>query len=305
MGPLFLSSLKKCANLFEQAVAKGPSYARGYAGLSISYVLLGEYSLLPAKDVFPRAQKAASKALKLDSTLSEAHCGLAAVLRDYDWDWAASEREFRYALELNPADAMAHQWYAELLSEVLGRHDEAIAESKRAQELDLLSPITNTILGRTLLFAGRNDAAIQQLRTTVEMEPDFAHAHFILGNAYLQQGSVDQALQEFRSASALAPEMSRYVAALAYSYARQGNRNQARDLLKTLFGRSASAYPNWLDKAIVYAGLKEPDAAFACLERAYAQHDPKLRWLRMEPFFETLRSDPRFRELQGRIGLPQ
>jgi tetratricopeptide (TPR) repeat protein len=241
--------------------------------------------------------------LEWDSTLAEAHSALAAVYRDYDWDWAASEREFRQAIALNPADSMAHQWYAELLSEVLGRHDEAIAEIKRAQELDLLSPITNTILGRTLLFAGQVDAAVLQLQTTVDVNPTFAHAHFMLGNAYLEKGLVDKAVKEFSAASTLAPDMPRYASALAYSYARRGDRKQARDLLGKLAAQSAVGHSLWFDRAVIYTGLGERDIALAYLERARADHDPRLRWLPMEPFFESLRSDPRFKNLEDRLSL--
>jgi len=298
-------ALLKCAQLFERNVAKNPTYAKGFAGLSISYVLLGEYNLLPARDVFPKARAAATRALELDGTVAEGHSGLGAVLRDYDWDWIAAERESRRAIELNAADSTAHQWYAELLSEVLGRHEEALTEIKRAHELDMLSPIINTVAGRTLLFAGRREAAVQRLRIVLELDPNFPPAHFMLGNAYLGQNALDKAVQQFRTALTLAPQTSHYAAALANAYARQGNPNAARDLLKKLAVQSPRSYQPWFDRAAVYAGLGDADQAFACLDKAYAQHDHKLRWLRMEPLFENLHSDRRFRDLEYRLGLPQ
>jgi tetratricopeptide (TPR) repeat protein len=108
--------------------------------------LLGEHSLVPAKEAFTKAREAAEKALQLDDTLAEAHNALAAVKADYDWDWPGAEREFRRAIELNPGYATAHQWYAEMLSE-LGRHEEALAEIKRAQQLDPFSLIINAVRG--------------------------------------------------------------------------------------------------------------------------------------------------------------
>jgi TolB-like protein/DNA-binding winged helix-turn-helix (wHTH) protein/Flp pilus assembly protein TadD len=297
-------ALKTAIAYFQQAVEKDPNQPLLYSGLASGYVLLGQYDVLQPKEVFPRARSAATKALQLDETLAEAHNALAAV-DDYEWDWPGAEREFRRAIELNPGDATSHQWYAELSSEVLGQHEEAIAEIKKAQSLDLLSPIINTIAGRILLFAGRRDEAIQQLRSTLEMNPNFAPVHFVLGNAYLQEGLTQEAVQEFQAATALSPSRTRYTGALACAYGRAGRSSEARKLLNRLIVLSKSGYVSSVDIAWVYAGLGEKDEAFASLEKAYDEHDPKLRWLKTEPIFEGLRSDPRFQNLIRRVGLPQ
>ncbi len=149
----------KAIEYFSEAAEKDRNYALAHAGLADSYILLGEYNVLPAKEAYAKAREAAAKALELDDTLAEAHNALATVKGDYDWDWPGAEREFRRAIELNPGYATTHQWYGELLSE-LGRHEEAVAEIKRAQELDPLSLIINTVAGTILGRAGQLELAI-------------------------------------------------------------------------------------------------------------------------------------------------
>jgi Tfp pilus assembly protein PilF len=160
----------KAIEHFNQAIEKDPNYALAYAGLADSYILLGNFGLLPPKEEYGKAREAAMKALELDDALGEAHNALANVKAVYDWDWPGAEREYKRAIELNPGYATAHEWYGGLLSE-LGRHEEALAEIKRAQQLDPLSLIINTVSGWVLMQAGQDDLAIEQLRKTLEMDP--------------------------------------------------------------------------------------------------------------------------------------
>ncbi len=206
---------------FSEATEKDPNYALAHAGLADSYIVLGYFSLLPAKEAYAKAREAATRALELDETLGEAHNALATAKADYDWDWPGAEREFKRAIELNPGYATTHQWYGRMLSE-LGRHEEALAEIKRAQQLDPLSLIINAVSGRILLYAGREDLAIEQLRKTLEIDPNFAHAHQFLGYAYVRKGMFGEAIAEFQRAITLSPNFTQYQAGLGHAYARAG-----------------------------------------------------------------------------------
>jgi serine/threonine-protein kinase len=291
---------------FDQAIEKDPNYALAHAGLADSYILLGEYGLLPPSEAYGKAREAATRALELDDTLGEAHNALAAVKANYDWDWPGAEREYKRAIELNPGYATAHQWYSEMLS-WLGRHEEALAEIKRAQQLDPLSLIINTVSGRVLLLAGQNDLAIEQLRKTLEMDPNFAFAHYILGAAYLRKGAFAEAIAEFQGATTLSPNITGYKAGLGYAYGRAGKSAEARKLLSELEELSRRRYVSWLDFEAIYAGLGEKDQAFAFLEKAYEQRDYRLvtGLVYMKVTVpDPWRSDPRFQDLLRRVGLP-
>jgi len=296
--------LRRSIEYFSEATEKDPNYALAHAGLADCYIILGYFSLLPAREAYAKAREAATRALALDDTLAEAHNALATAKADYDWDWPGAEREFRRAIELNPGYATAHQWYGRLLSE-LGRHEEALAEIKRAQELDPLSLIINAVGGRILLYAGRDDLAIEQLRKTLEMDPSFAHAHWFLGMAYVRKGALAEAIAEFQRAITLSPNFTQYQAGLGHAYARAGKSAEARRLLDELKEQSKRRYVSWCDFAAIYAGLGDKDQAFACLERAYAQRDARLVELKVDARLDPLRSDPRFKDLLRRIGLPQ
>jgi len=291
----------KAIEYFDRAIEKDPRYALAYAGRADSYLLLAEYTLLPGPNALAKAQDAAEKALELDDTLAEAHTSLGAIRADSEWDWRGAEQEFQQAIELNPSYATAHQWYAELLSQQ-GRHDEAIAEIQRAQKLDPLSLVINAIAGRILLFAGKVDPAIEQLQKTLEIDPNFSLANYDLGKAYLQKGMTVQAIAEFQKSVNLF-RVSERDAALGYAYARAGKHAEARNVLETYSRQSQRAYVSWYGIAFIYAGLGEKDEAIACLQKAYAQHDVRLRDIKVEPLFESLRLDPRFVHLVRSVSL--
>jgi tetratricopeptide (TPR) repeat protein len=183
-----------------------------------------------------------------------------------------------------------------------GRHDEAIAEIRRAQELDPLSLIINAITGRILLFAGRVDPAIEQLGKTLEIDPNFSIANYDLGKAYLQKGMLSKAIAEFQKSVNLF-KVSERDAALGYVYARLGKHAEAHHILETYLEESKRTYVSWYGIAFVYVGLGQKDQAFACLEKAYDQKDVRLRDLNVEPVFESVRFDPRFADLVRRVGL--
>jgi TolB-like protein/DNA-binding winged helix-turn-helix (wHTH) protein/Flp pilus assembly protein TadD len=296
--------LKAARAYFNQAIEEDPKYAQAYSGLADTYALLGDwqYAVMTPKEVFPKAKAAAIKALELDSTLGEAHNSLAFVLDGFDWDFDSAGKEFRRAIELNPSYATAHHWYAWHLS-LLGRLDEAIAEMKKAQNLDPLSLIINADLAELLVLAHLHDESIAQSRKTIEMDPNFALAHSQLAQAYLQKHMYDEAVAEFKKAVHLSGDSPTCIANLARAYVASGKRSEAEKLLSDVKKRSNAAYSNAPEIAIVYASLGDTDQAMRWLEKGYDERfNPGVL---LRPGFDPLRSDPRFKELIRRVGLPE
>ncbi len=295
--------LKAALAYFKQAIEEDPKYAQAHSGLADTYALLGDwqYAVMPPKEAFPKAKAAAIEALELDSTLGEAHNSLAFVLDGFDWDFDSAGKEFRRAIELNPGYATAHHWYAWHLS-LLGRYDEAIAEMKKAESLDPLSLIINTDLAELLGLAHSYDESIRQSQKTIEMDPNFALAHNQLAQAYLQKHMYDEAVSELQKAVQLSGSSPTCVANLARAYALSGKRSEAEKLLSDLKKRSSPAYSNASEIAMIYASLGDKDQAMIWLEKGYEERfNPGVL---LRPGFDPIRSDPRFQELERRIGLP-
>jgi len=293
--------LRKAIDFFHQVIATNPNYAEAYAGLADSYALAGdwEYGVLAPKEAYPRAKAAAAKALQLDNNLGEAHISLAFCLDGFDWDWESAEREFRRGIALNPGYATGHQWYAWHLT-ALGRNDEAIAEMKKAEDLDPLSLIISAELAEEFLIAHRYDEAIKQSRKTMAFDPFFAVAHFELGQVFVQQRMYNEAIAELQKAIELSAGSTTFRSNLAYAYAESGKREEASKILSELKNKSHGV-PNAPEIALVYVGLDDKNQAMAWLEKAYAERfNPSV--LR-RPAFDPLRSDPRFQNLLRRIGL--
>jgi tetratricopeptide (TPR) repeat protein len=226
-------TLQRAAEYFQQAIDKDPSYALAWAGLADCYAVYGFYGVLPPKEANPKAKEAAIRALALDDTLAEAHATLAFVKTSYDWDWPSAEREFKRAIELNPNYATAHQWYSNLLDGT-GRVDEAIAEAKRAQEADPVSPIISTATGQALYFARRHDQAIEPLRKALEMDPSFWLAHRLLAMVYEQSGRYEEAIAEGQKALSLTEGAPSGLAVLGHAYAAAGRRADAQKVVTEL-----------------------------------------------------------------------
>jgi len=299
-------ALNKSIGYFQKAVARDPSYSLAYRGLADAYAVLGFRGGLPSKDALLRAKTAALKAIALDDTLAEPHASLAFIAETHEWDWAAAEREYRRALELNPGDARAHHWYAGYLMYV-GRFEEGIAEEKRARELDPLSlPVNNALAGR-LLVAGRYKEALAQVQKTLELDSHFAPAHQTLGWAYLNTGKNQDAIKEFQRAVQLSGSDDKdRMLDLGFAYAVSGNKAEARKILEKLKTLHERGLVPSGSVAILYGALGELDEAFAWLDKAYEERDPELTYLKVPGRrFEPLRHDPRFQELVQRVGLPQ
>jgi TolB-like protein/Flp pilus assembly protein TadD len=296
--------LKVALAYFKQAIEEDPKYAQAYSGLADTYALLGDwqYAVMSPKDAFPKAKAAAIKALELDSTLGEAHNSLAFVLDGFDWDFESGGKEFQRAIELNPGYATAHHWYAWHLS-LLGRYDLAIAEMKKAENLDPLSLIINADLAEMLGLAHSYDESIRQSRKTIEMDSNFALAHNQLAQAYFGKHNYDDAVAELQEAVKLSGGSPQCVANLARAYAVSGRREEAEKLLSDLKERSRTGYSAASEIAMIYASLGDANEAMIWLEKGYEERfNPGVL---LRPGFDPLRSDPRFQSLLLRVGLPK
>jgi serine/threonine-protein kinase len=296
------AGLNKSMEFFEQAITRDPGYALAWAGLADAFHLRGLWALVPPRSVCPRARSAAVKALELDETLAEAHASLAAILKDYDWDFIGGERELRRALELNPNYSLAHLSYGECLA-VMGRHAEAIAALEQAQQLDPLSLIINASLARFgYFYAGQCDRAVEQFRKTLDIDTDFWIAHLWLGYVHARTGKLDEAITSFITARRL-DDNPETLAGLGHAHARAGQVKKARECLSELEAVAKLRYVSPILSAVIHAALGEKDQAFVYLEKSYEDRIQWLSEIRFDPLFEPLRSDSRYSELLGRIGL--
>jgi len=296
--------LKVALAYFNQAIDEDPKYPQAYSGLADTYALLGDwqYAVMTSKEALPKAKAAAIKALELDSTLAEAHNSLAFCLDGFDWDIDSAGKEFQRAIELNPGYATAHHWYAWHLG-LLGRYDEAIAEMRKAENLDPLSLIINTDLAELFVLAHSYDESIRQSRKTIEMDPNFALAHNQLGQAYLQEHMLAEAVAELQQAVQLSGDSPTCIANLARAYVVSGKRSEAVKLLGDLEKRSNPTHSYASEIAMIYASLGDTDRAMNWLEKGCEERfNPGVL---LRPGFDPLRSEPRFKDLVRRIGLPR
>lgn len=294
--------LMKSLDYFDEAIQGDPVYALAYAGLADSYALLARYSYLAPDDAMPKGKAAAQKALEMDADLSEAHTSLAFIETYYDFDWLEAEREFKKSIELNPNYATAHHWYALLLS-LKGEYDRAIEEIKRAQELDPLSIIINTNVGWIYYFARQYENAIDQFQKTLEMDPNFAVTHLRLGRTHIQKGSFEKGIEELQRAVSLSPESTEILAALGHAYAVSGKNEEARKIIEDLNRLERNKYVSSYDKALIHIGLEEQEKAFEYLNKAFLEKSSYLTYIKVDPKVDSLRSEPRFKELLGKMNL--
>ena len=295
--------MHKGIEYFQQAIAKDPNYALAYSGLADCSGALAVFGFASPKDVFPRAEEAALRAVEIDETLAEAHTSLGLLKLDYDWEWRDAETEFQRAIALNPNYAYAHLFYGEALDRV-GRFEESVAEHKRAVQLDPLSLIVNAVTGRALYEARQYDQAIEQERKTLDLDPNYILAHYDLGMAYLQKSMYAEGIGVFQKALAIYPGNTEELSGLGYAYAVAGRRAEAQKVLDKLNDISKEKYvPGWY-VAMIYAGLGDKGKAFEWLEKSYDDRSIGAgQSIKMDPAFDPLRSDPRFADLLRRMNL--
>jgi serine/threonine-protein kinase len=296
--------LTQGVDYFQQAIDKDPNYALAWAGLADCYNMLVIYSRLSPREGFPKAKEAAVRALDIDESLAEAHTSLAFALFRFDWDWAASEREFNRAIELNPNYAPAHQWYSNFLA-AAGRMEEAIAEARRTHELDPLSLITNSHLGWIFYFARQYDQSIERCKKALELDPNFFAARRYMGLAYTQKGMYDEAIAEFEKAVRLAGGSALMKAELANVYGLAGRRGEAQQVLTELTEVSKQRYVSSYLMALIHAGLGDTDRTVEWLERAYDERAEFLVYIKVDPRLDRVRSDSRFDDLVRRMNKVQ
>jgi adenylate cyclase len=298
------ADIKRAIDYFQQALAKDPNDALAYAGLADSYSsFVFPLGVVAPREVMPKAKEAALHALAIDNALGEAHASLAFITFFYDWDWAAAEKEFKRALELNPNNADTHHWYSHFLM-AQGRIEESLTQSKRILELSPFDILFNVHMGWHYLHARQYDQALDQIERTIEMDKNFAETYPWLGLILEQKGRYPEAIAAFQKAMSLFPGGSSIAEAeLAHTYAVSGNREAAQKIIAELQELAKGKYISSFQIAAIYAGLRENDQAFAWLEKAYEERSDSLVYLMVDPRLDGLRSDPRFTDLARRVGL--
>jgi serine/threonine-protein kinase len=297
------ADVQKGIEFFLQALEKDPGYGVAYAGLADAYELLSiGFSSKPPAEYLSQAKAMALKALELDDTLAEAHTSLAYARWLGDLDWSGAEKEFKRALELKSSYVMAHEWYAEYLA-ALGRHDEAVAEIKKAQQLDPLAVPVTRAAGWVLYFARRYDEAINELQKALAMDAKFLGARLVLWWVYIAKGEPDKAAADIRIQLAQPGLGTIKKLSLAYAQAAAGDREEATGLLWELEARLVGDNRLALMSALVFTLLDMNDRAFEQLERAFHQREPGLLFLKVAPWADPLRSDPRYSALLNKMGL--
>lgn len=289
---------------FHSAIAKDSSYALAYAGLARCYYAISFFSTAPPWESAPKIQAAASKALQLDDSLAEAHTVLANYKMAHEWDWTGAETEFRRAFQLNRGYAIGRYQYSTFLV-ALGRFDEAMAEAKRAQELDPVSPLISGHLGWVYYFAQRYNEAIEQYRKTLAMDPNHGFTRTLLGQAHIFRSEYTEAIRELKAALELTPGLPWALSALGQAYAQSGDRAAARRVLDNMLAeRSRRSYFPALNIAQVHLGLGDRNRALEWLAKAVEERGSRVAVLKTNPVYQPLHSDPRFAELLRRMNLP-
>jgi TolB-like protein/Tfp pilus assembly protein PilF len=293
--------LRRSVDLFKEAIAKDPNYALAYAGMAQAWLLIPAYDGGAPRDCFPQAQAAAEKALALDSSLSDAYTALGAIKATYTLDWAGSIADFERAIHLNPNDATAHHWLGNHPLTCLGQIERALAEVRRARELDPLSLVINTNIGYTHMMARRYDEAITQLRKTVEMDNNFYYARYTLGESLELKGVTDEAIAEYQKASAISNDLAP-LGYLGHVYGKLGRREEAQRILNQLLETRKERYTEAYFTALVYLGLGNRDEALHYLELSYQDRDGyNIGPIRVDSFLNELRGDPRFEALAEKV----
>jgi adenylate cyclase len=297
-------SFKSAIKHFEKALEKDPAYALAWAGLADTYSLMGEYTIISRRDLSPKQMAAINKALEIDNNLGEAHISLAISLMLNQWDWKGSEKEYKLGIELSPNYATGHHWYAEwlLFNE---KTDEAFREISLAIELDPVSPAIIKDKGIFYYYTRQYDKCIETAKTTLELDPGFNAAHRILSLAYLGKEMFEEAIAENQIWGDGTNNKIKTDIALAQIYAAAGRKEDARKIIEEKSIENILTGNDFRGMALVYAALGDTDKAFEWLEKSCDHHEESLCSLKVDPKFDMLRSDPRFKKILSRINFSE
>ena len=295
----------KGIDYFQQAIKLDPNFALAYARIADSYMSMPAYPYMAPIEAFPQAKAAALRAVEIDPGLAEGHTFLGMTLAIADHNWPEAERELLRGIELDPNNASAHFRYGQIYLADVGRIDEAIAKVKQALELEPLDLNMGANLAWLYLFAKQNDKALEQAKKVYEMEPSFPVGRWMLGEAYVLNGMYAESIAINEQTLKTAPGTQFALRNLAVAYAKSGRQREAAEVLQQYLDLRKTEYVLSYRVACVHAALGDKDRAFAELERAFDEHDWQLQRIKVDPFMDPLRDDPRFKGLLKRIGLPE
>jgi len=296
----------KSVELYEQAVKLDPTFALAYVGIAESYATIPSYPYASPQECIPKAKAAVARALELDPELPEAYAVAGMIAASYDWDYAGAERRFKRALELGPDLAITHYRYAWTFLSPLGRHDEAIAEMKRAMEIEPLSIQQGANYAAVLIYSGRFDEALAQARKTFELDPNHIGAQNWLCHALNAKGMSDEAIRIGLDAEAKqSSTVNSFNACLGLAYARTGQREKSLEIISKMKDAEKSRYVMSYMIGVHYLALGDKESAFAELEKGFKNHDWFMQRLKTDPFMEPVRDDPRYKEMLKRLNLPE
>ena len=297
------AGLRKALDFFEKAIAEDHQYAAAYSGLADAYSLLSHYSVLPPAQVWTKAASNAAWAVRLDDDLAEAHTSLAHVKATQDWDWQGAEHEFQRAISLDPGWAPAHHWYAVTCLVQLGRLDEALNEVVLAQTLDPVSPIISRDVARVLFYRRDFEAALDQCDQTVVKDPYFSATYWILGLVQEHLGDLDEATAAFQRGLQLVPESRMLRGALGRVFALNGKQAKARQIIREIEASVHERYVSSFEPAMIYLSLGDLDRGFECLVKAQEERCFELTSMNVDPRFDSLRDETRWRAIVDQIGI--
>jgi serine/threonine-protein kinase len=293
--------LNRSIDYFKDALEKDPAYAQAYAGIADSYNTLARSNLLQPQEAYPKAKAAVTKALEIDETLAEAHSSLAVVKMDFEWDLPGAEREFKRAISLNPSYAGAHQWYG-LLLVARGQTEEALAEMKRAHELDPVSLIVDLGLAGLYIYKRRYDEAIAHLEKTRDLHPEAPQPDSNLAYIYELQGMKDEAVAAYLKSRTLAGDSAERIAAFKAAYTSSGWKGYLQKRIDEITAQEKQKkYVSAFSVSLLYTLMDDKKRALTWLEKAYDERNYRLLFIKIDPRLDSLRSEPRFMDLLKRV----
>lgn len=301
-GHKFRSAFETAVAQCEQAIASGRAGVSEYVALAEASIGLWCFGFVPRDAILARAETAVDAALRLDDKNARAHMARGVLLLARR-DWHAAEQRLQRAVRLGPDQARVRQWYALFLS-AMGRHEAALAESRRAVMLDA-SPGTQTVRGATYYFARKFETMVRHMERTVQASPSFAPAYDWLGMAYVETQAFGRAIETYARAVELSDGMAEIKAGLGHAYGMAGKDTEARQILDELTHRARREYVPSVQVAFVHISLEQNDAALGLLEKAYSEGAWELVFMQVEPWLDPLRAEPRFRKLEQRMRFPK